>query len=410
MSVNAVSFRGTKLETKNSKKATVKSKVELKQEEDKVELTTKKQKPVRSFWGSIGGVTAGSLILGVQSLTAVPLLKYLPNLASFDGGEAEAVKGALRQTLVDSGLKEKGVNIKFLNPLDPKYENKGTVIEKIKKMANRILNSNNPAREIFDISMLDMFRKGQNAAFFNENVELTKMPFEQWLDVILKGGKPVASNKGVYIRANSVVGSATKSQGALFHELGHAMNFNLSKVGKFLQKCRPISMLAPSLLIMYGAFTRKSKPKEEGKELNGVQKTHNFVRNNAGKLAFAATLPILIEEGMATIKGQKYANKLLSPDVAKKILKGNMLGYATYLAAGVLGALGARAAVKVKDNAIAKKERKRAEKAERREISSLKSMDTYRSHKEGNVGGVELDKGALDKAQKEQGYVGTYRS
>ena len=108
-------------------------------------------------------------------------------------------------------------------------------------------------------------------------------------------------------------------------------------------------MLTAPLLTMYAVFTRASKPKEEGKELNGAQKTHNFVRNNAGKLAFVASLPMLIEEGMATIKGQKYANKLLKPELAKRVLKGNAIAYMSYLATAVFGALAAATAVKVKD-------------------------------------------------------------
>ena len=109
-----------------------------------------------------------------------------------------------------------------------------------------------------------------------------------------------------------------------FHELGHAMNANLSKIGKFLQKSRPVSMYLPVLLALYGACTRKAKPKNEDGKLNGAQKTHNFVRDNAGKLAFLASVPMLLEEGMATVKGQKFANKLLKPELANRVLKANM--------------------------------------------------------------------------------------
>ena len=115
-------------------------------------------------------------------------------------------------------------------------------------------------------------------------------------------------------------------------------------------------MFVPLLLGLYGACTRKAKPKNEDGKLNGAQKTHNFVRNNAGKLAFLASVPMLLEEGMATVKGQKFANKLLKPELAKRVLKANIWAYTTYLSMGIFGALAAATAVKVKDAAIAKKE------------------------------------------------------
>jgi len=71
-----------------------------------------------------------------------------------------------------------------------------------------------------------------------------------------------------------------------------------------------------------------------------------------------AALPMLIEEGMATAKGQKFANKLLKPELAKKVLKGNCIAYTSYLLMAVAGALATTCAVKIKDNAIEKKENK----------------------------------------------------
>ena len=97
--------------------------------------------------------------------------------------------------------------------------------------------------------------------------------------------------------------------------------------------------------------------------MTGRQKFNNFLRNNAGKLAFIASLPMLIEEGMATQKGNKFAKKLLSPELANRVLKSNKFAYCTYLISAIFGALGAMLAVKVKDNAIEKKEIKAELKA-----------------------------------------------
>ena len=90
-----------------------------------------------------------------------------------------------------------------------------------------------------------------------------------------------------------------------------------------------------------------------------MQKTNNFIRDNAGKLSFAAMLPVLAEEGMATIRGQKLANKLLSKDLAKTILKGNAVGYLAYVLSAVGLAAAAYTAVKIKDAFVNKNNSKK---------------------------------------------------
>ena len=146
---------------------------------------------------------------------------------------------------------------------------------------------------------------------------------------------------------------------AAFHEIGHAMNYNFSKIGKALQHMRLPGMIAASAIALYGAFSSKSKP-EEGKELTKGQKVNNFIRNNAGKLSFAAMLPMLAEEAMATIKGNKLAGKLLSPDMLKVVKKGNAVAYLTYIATAASWGLASGAAVKVKDTLVAQKEAKQS--------------------------------------------------
>ena len=88
------------------------------------------------------------------------------------------------------------------------------------------------------------------------------------------------------------------------------------------------------------------------------EKVKNFIRNNAGKLSFAAMLPILLEEGMASYKGEKLANKLLSKDMAKIVSKGNKFTYLTYIIGALSIATTSFATVKIKDYLVAKKENK----------------------------------------------------
>lgn len=69
-------------------------------------------------------------------------------------------------------------------------------------------------------------------------------------------------------------------------------------------------------------------------------------------------LPILLEEGMASYKGEKLANKLLSKDMAKIVSKGNKFTYLTYIIGALSIATTSFATVKIKDYLVAKKENK----------------------------------------------------
>ena len=144
---------------------------------------------------------------------------------------------------------------------------------------------------------------------------------------------------------------------AVFHELGHALNHNVSKIGKTLQKMKMPGMTIASSLAMF-AFCSKESKAEDGKELTKAQKAKNLVRKNVGPLAFLSLTPMLIEEAMASVKGCKWANKNMAQDLAKKVTKTNAIAYCSYLIGAVGLALGAHVALRVKDALVAKKEAK----------------------------------------------------
>lgn len=130
------------------------------------------------------------------------------------------------------------------------------------------------------------------------------------------------------------------------------MNANLSKFGKILQKCRPMALLAIPVSLI-ALWKTKKAPGEEPK--NGLDKTTTFIKNNAGKLTFLAFLPTLLEEGLASVKGNKLAKKLLNPELAKKVAKTNALGFSSYALLATLSGLGVYLGTKVKDAIASKK-------------------------------------------------------
>lgn len=271
-----------------------------------------------------GGATGLVAFIASQAVTSasapITIATILPAMKK--AGEMDSVtiskihKGAY-DAWRESGLKEKGVKVKFYKRL---ADSKVTLLDLM-----------NPIKSV---------EKGVNAFFTPQDLK----------------------NRlgGVVIEKNSILMPEKDISYALYHELGHAHNYNMSKVGKALIQCRPVSMYLPALIAIYGAFSRKSKS-YNGEELSGAQKTNNFIRDNAGKISLIATLPMLIEEAMATKKGLGWAKKYLSPENFKQVKKGNLIAYTSYLLTAGIMALSAWAAVKVKDKLIAKREQEQEE-------------------------------------------------
>lgn len=277
----------------------------------KVDNEKKKVRGGASGLVALLGSTAASSV--ATPITLGTIMPAMVNAGKLPPEQISQIQAGALKALKETGLEELGVKVEFL----PKLEEKFSILD------NPIIST----------------KKGVNAAFFPKEVKglgITLFP------------------------KNTIIMPEKDISHALYHEMGHAHNFNKSSVLKFLQKCRPVSMFLPALIALYGAFSRKSKPKD-GEELTSAQKTNNFIRDNAGKLSFVATIPMLVEEAAATIKGQKWAKEFLTPDLAKKVLKGNSIAYGSYLLTAASLVFASWTAVKIKDKLIAKKEQKQFE-------------------------------------------------
>ena len=174
--------------------------------------------------------------------------------------------------------------------------------------------------------------RGKNAAYINpEGYIKTKSSFD-----------------ALGIKPNSIIVNQDKLPMAVFHELGHAFNFNNSSFWKSLQKMRTPAMVIGLIISLIPAFTKETKAKE-GEELTKKQKFINGLRKACPALAGLSMTPILLEEGMATLRGNKWAKQVLNTDLAKKVAKGNGMAFATYAIAAVGLALTAFVTKKVKD-------------------------------------------------------------
>lgn len=134
------------------------------------------------------------------------------------------------------------------------------------------------------------------------------------------------------LNSKKVILNTNKISIAGFHELGHAMNSNLSKLGKFSKTFIPIGIFIASIM-EYVSLAQSNQPKEE--KGGFIHK----IRDNAGKIAFLGFVPQLIEEAAASIKGINLAkksglDKALLPNLKKMYAK----AFFTYFArAGLTG-------------------------------------------------------------------------
>lgn len=156
--------------------------------------------------------------------------------------------------------------------------------------------------------------KGNNASFFNSN--------------------------------NKIVINLDKRGLSIFHEIGHAINYNKDKFWGSMQKIRKYSKRAPLILLAAGLLI-PAKQKDE-KTKGFIDKTLSFVKNNTGKLTFISLLPIVAEEFRATILGNQFAKTLL-PKQYKQIAKANFLSGVTYLVGTLFTSFAVSLASKCRD-------------------------------------------------------------
>lgn len=169
------------------------------------------------------------------------------------------------------------------------------------------------------------------------------------------------SNAAVLLNTNKMIMNSEKIGYAGFHEIGHALNRNFSKVGKALQKMRIPMQLVPGVLLMTALLTNKHT--DENRPQNFWQKTTQFVKNNVGKLTALTFVPTILEELMASHKGMKLAKGMLDKSQLKHVAKTNIFGALSYIGAAVAISYAANIANKVRDDIVEKRQAKAAAKA-----------------------------------------------
>ena len=231
----------------------------------------------------------------------------------------ENTKNVASKILEETGLKSKGVKINFV---DGSKESLDSLSELIKnEVGQNSVFSRQMGRNYYET-----FKEGANAAFFP------------------KGNQVVVNSKNLFT--------------TVYHELGHSMNANGNWFTKGLQKARAITPFGVSLLapVFLAVGLLHKVDNEKPKEQKGfVEKSLDFMANNAGKLTLATYIPMLAEEGLASVRGLKAASKHLPKDIMGKLGKNYAVAWCTYAATAAVISAGVALGVRVANNIKSKK-------------------------------------------------------
>ena len=275
---------------------------------------------------------------------------------------------AARKGLHESGLYEKGVRTYKINEI--------SLVQTLKKIYK------SPAKAL---DILFKVNKKDNPALNVIKEELRSG--KRYKNVLKKHGSDIAElyaensakagslmykfglNAGYFPHANKIITPNKSLQTSVFHEMGHALNNNGGIILKSLQKMRPVSTFAPAVILLMSLLNKRKTTDETNKNDSAMQKGADFVKRNAGKLTALSFLPMVAEEGIASLRGQGIAKKLvkegtLSKDLFKKIKLTNLGGFSTYALAAAVAVVTTKLAISIKDKIQAKYEAKQKAKFE----------------------------------------------
>lgn len=272
---------------------------------------------------SMGLNTAGERISGYLS-DCVDIL---------DAPTVKKIKHATGKALAKSGLPQKGVSILSVsfdgdNSIAEKFLDDG--IEKLTsyKIKSKLLNKFAPEKAAD-------YLKDFKSDYIEDALLDVKSGYNAFFDP--QSNKIFMSNTGLSLVS--------------FHEMGHAISENMTKFSKSIAHMSSLSAVVPAILLISLLTPKKANDKTSKENEGKIAKTAHFIKRNAGKLTFAAFLPQLYDEALASLRGNKMAKEALkgTPELYKKVLKSNAIGFSTYLCVAVTSGLAAAAGVKVKD-------------------------------------------------------------
>lgn len=239
--------------------------------------------------------------------------------------------------------------------------------------------------KIFDISKEDYNKlfneKYENInSYYDKKIEQTKNPIRKFFlkyqkKKSLKAAKALdketVRGKNAYYREVSrmvdengikklkkdkkIIINMEKTPIYLFHELGHAKNFMDTRLSiamksvwknSIFQRNAAIFLLATSLLTKPETSHNAAANKEHK---NPLYPLGLFIKNNCGKLMTLILVPTVLEEGLASLNGQKMGKEVLKGKDLNVLTKSHLKSFAGYSAWAARAGIAVYLANKVRD-------------------------------------------------------------
>lgn len=309
--------------------------------------------------GFIRASMAQSAVATAVTLPSIAIPKLMKKVGKLNAEENMNLAYGIGQGMTKSGLRDKGVEFVVAKTFDRQPKTVKEVMNSVMTLFSESKPEDQKVIDVISKASAKLFDKAaKKDPQFAKIIETPE--FKRGLALPSLFQLKLGINAFFTPVANAIVVPDKGVTASAFHEMGHAMNANFSKIGKALQKVRGAGPIAASI-IAFIALTNKKKVSDASSPTDSkIQKGRDFIKKNAGKLSFLAFLPMVAEEAMASAKGQKLAKGLVDSKVFKKALATHALGLASYTMAAVATGISAMAAVKVKDNIQAKYEHKQA--------------------------------------------------
>lgn len=131
----------------------------------------------------------------------------------------------------------------------------------------------------------------------------------------------------------------------ILHEIGHAIDWNKSKISKILVKTRFWAIGAAGILVSSAFMYKKSD------DPNNIG---NKIDKHIGAISFLSFVPTLITEASASLKGLKYLKQhtSVSPEMIKNFKTRMVWAFGTYAATALLTPVAIKLGVMVKDKIV----------------------------------------------------------
>ena len=330
----------------------------------------------------------------VPAIASIPVgyingaaLKFMKKTSTITPKDSVELSKAVQEGLKQTGLYEKGVRVY-------KIKENPTILELIKKskkmISDMISGKNNfecmeefiqTSKDVLKYDRKDYKALNAIAEQLRSNKRFARLEnTTKGITDILAKYQALMFKEGInacYLpKANKIITPNKSLQTSVFHEMGHALNNNGGILLKSMQKCRPLAKIMPSVILLISLLNKRKTTDKPQENDTKIQKGADFIKKNAGTLTMLSFMPMVAEEGIASLRGQKVAKKLvnngnLSKELFKKIKLTNLGGFTTYALTAIATGIGAYLAVKAKDSIQAKYEQKKIEKFQKQQKTIL---------------------------------------